>query len=102
MRLRNKTITKKYKKNGVSRKKVTKKIQKRLRPQKVQKKIKKALCHKNNKNKFSSIFRGWPMIFQQYDDFFDVRLDIEAAALPVREEDYRSWFLNVPFYPLSM
>ena len=24
--------------------------------------------------------------------FFDVRLDIEAAALPVREEDYRSWF----------
>ena len=35
------------------------------------------------------------MIFQQYDEFFDVRLDIEAAALPVREEDYRSWFYLV-------
>ena len=26
---------------------------------------------------------------------FDVKLDIEAAALPVREEDYRSWFYLV-------
>ena len=64
-----------------------------LRCKNSKKKVHKRPCAtKNNKNKSYSIFRGWPMIFQQYDDFFDVRLDIEAAALPVREEDYRSWF----------
>ena len=59
MRLRTKTVTKKYKKRRKPQKSNNKKkIQKRLKPQKVQKKkLKKALCHKNNKNKFSSIFR---------------------------------------------
>ena len=35
--------------------------------------------------------------------FFDVKLDAEAAALPVREEDYRSWsYSNVLSCYLTM